>query len=188
MCMHPRHQHAEHSPPPPQGMQLLFASSLATATPVSPTNPGIAATPQDPELEFDQEVYPVGVSVAEVAIVGITQRTVRSKTSWGDGTELPCFHPLPESQPVLPCLLRRLLQQVACFVPLSLSAIVIEYHWHIVVTGQVARGVDAGPCTQPSPSLCSFHGVAPVHDPGNGCRAFYASHVQTVRVGRNGQL
>ena len=23
----------------------------------------------------------------------------------------PCFHPLPESQPVLPCLLRRLLQK-----------------------------------------------------------------------------
>lgn len=26
-------------------------------------------------------------------------------------TAYPCFHPLPESQPVLPCLLRRLLQQ-----------------------------------------------------------------------------
>lgn len=88
-------------------MQLLFASSLAT-TPLSPTNPGVS--PQDPELEFDQEVYPVGISVAEVAIVGITQRTVRNKA--GEGGELPCFHPLPESQPVLPCLLRRLLQQV----------------------------------------------------------------------------
>lgn len=93
-------------------MQLLFASTLVNAPPTSPTNPGIAATPQDPELEFDQEVYPVGVSVAEVAIVGVTQRTVRSKASGGDGGELPCFNPLPESQPVLPCLLRRLLQQV----------------------------------------------------------------------------
>ncbi len=27
---------------------------------------------------------------------------------------LPLFQPLPESQPVLPCLLRRLLQQVTC--------------------------------------------------------------------------
>jgi hypothetical protein len=26
---------------------------------------------------------------------------------------LPCFHPVPESQPVLPCLLRRLLQKGA---------------------------------------------------------------------------
>ena len=26
-------------------------------------------------------------------------------------SRLPAFHPLPESQPVLPCLLRRLLQQ-----------------------------------------------------------------------------
>ncbi len=26
---------------------------------------------------------------------------------------LPCFHPVPESQPVLPCLLRRLLQRGA---------------------------------------------------------------------------
>ena len=33
----------------------------------------------------------------------------------------PCFHPLPESQPVLPCLLRRLLQKGKAKEALSLA-------------------------------------------------------------------
>lgn len=63
-----------------------------------------------------QEVYPVGISLADDAIVGITQRIVRGQgvPTAGPGgmmmasaAQLPCFHPIPESQPVLPCLLRR---------------------------------------------------------------------------------
>lgn len=54
---------------------------------------------------------------------GITQRTVRTPgagagTAAGRGPDgafghgaYPCFHAMPESQPVLPCLLRRLLQK-----------------------------------------------------------------------------
>ncbi len=34
---------------------------------------------------------------------------------------LPLFQPLPESQPVLPCLLRRLLQQVRAHAPCMTS-------------------------------------------------------------------
>ncbi len=173
------------SPPSTQGMQLWFPSTLlGAATPTPSHTPlstphflggssaaaaGATHSPsatQDPELEFDKEVYPIGISFAEVAIVGITQRTVRSAaaadvyggggvgegsvsgggslhnmpTGGGDGgggvtssstaaathrtseyvqptttsspqEHVPCFHPLPESQPVLPCMLRRLLQQ-----------------------------------------------------------------------------
>lgn len=104
-------------------------SSLASA--------GTQGQATDPELEFDKEVYPIGISFSEVAIIGITQRVVRGHSAAvavaGGGSEgsvhggglgggyssggifshdsAPCFHPLPESQPVLPCLLRRLLQQ-----------------------------------------------------------------------------
>ncbi len=35
----------------------------------------------DPELEFDCEVYPIGISIAEVAIIG----------------QSPCLHLLPTS-------------------------------------------------------------------------------------------
>jgi hypothetical protein len=49
---------------------------------------------------------------------GVTQRLVRAPGSSavahgsapGHGA-YPCFHAMPESQPVLPCLLRRLLQK-----------------------------------------------------------------------------
>ena len=53
-----------------RGMQLWFPSSLAE--PLSPTTRetmGFSAS-TDPELEFDREVYPVGISLAEVAVVG----------------------------------------------------------------------------------------------------------------------
>lgn len=58
-----------------------------------------------------------------LCLAGITQRTVRTPgagagTAAGRGADgafghgaYPCFHAMPESQPVLPCLLRRLLQK-----------------------------------------------------------------------------
>jgi hypothetical protein len=39
------------------------------------------------------------------------QRTVRSSAFPPEAAQSLCLHPLPESQPVLPCLLRRLLQK-----------------------------------------------------------------------------
>lgn len=50
-----------------RGMQLWFPSSLAE--PLSPSMES-ASRPTDPELEFDKEVYPIGISLAEVAIIG----------------------------------------------------------------------------------------------------------------------
>ena len=50
-----------------RGMQLWFPSSLAE--PVSPSTEQMSR-PVDPELEFDREVYPIGISLAEVAIIG----------------------------------------------------------------------------------------------------------------------
>jgi hypothetical protein len=116
----------------PKGMQLWFPSLLnrtAGSSSKGPMSPP-AATSQasggnDIELEFDQEVYPVGISLADAAIVGITQRMVRAQSGRPQAaaggaivlpqpaSTLPCFYPIPESQPVLPCLLRRLLQQGA---------------------------------------------------------------------------
>lgn len=52
-----------------RGMQLWFPSSLAE--PLSPTTrDSMTAHSTDPELEFDREVYPIGISIAEVAIIG----------------------------------------------------------------------------------------------------------------------
>ena len=39
------------------------------------------------------------------------QRTVRSQSFPPGAPQSLCYHPVPESQPVLPCLLRRLLQK-----------------------------------------------------------------------------
>ncbi|GFR46890.1 hypothetical protein Agub_g8533, partial [Astrephomene gubernaculifera] len=104
----------------PAGMQLCFPSSLDTAQAL-PYFGSHKEAGQDIELEFDQEVYPVGVSLADDAIIGITQRIMRGPAgllssgcfSAASAAQLPCFHPIPESQPVLPCLLRRLLQRGA---------------------------------------------------------------------------
>lgn len=53
----------------PQGMQMWFPSSLAE--PLSPsTREAMSTISTDPELEFDREVYPIGISIAEVAIIG----------------------------------------------------------------------------------------------------------------------
>ena len=49
---------------------LWFPSSLAE--PLSPStrdSMGFGAS-TDPELEFDQEVYPIGISLSDVAILG----------------------------------------------------------------------------------------------------------------------
>ncbi|CAI5939654.1 unnamed protein product, partial [Closterium sp. NIES-65] len=59
----------------------------------------------DPELDFDREVYPLGVSPAAGVIVGVSQRLSLSSCA-----EMPCFEPTPQAQPILPCLLRHLLQ------------------------------------------------------------------------------
>lgn len=50
-----------------RGMQLWFPSALAE--PLSP-RAELASKSVDPELEFDKEVYPIGISLAEVAIIG----------------------------------------------------------------------------------------------------------------------
>ncbi len=49
-------------------MQLWFPSSLTET--MSPRSEA-AAKSVDPELEFDKEVYPIGISLAEVAIIGV---------------------------------------------------------------------------------------------------------------------
>ncbi|KAK9831279.1 hypothetical protein WJX74_010194 [Apatococcus lobatus] len=60
-----------------RGMQLWFPSSLNQ--PLSPhARDANARASIDPELEFDREVYPVGISLADVAIIGVTQRLTRS--------------------------------------------------------------------------------------------------------------
>jgi hypothetical protein len=50
-----------------KGMQLWFPSSLSET--LSPRSEAVSKS-VDPELEFDKEVYPIGISLAEVAIIG----------------------------------------------------------------------------------------------------------------------
>ena len=53
-----------------RGMQLWFPSSLAEPlSPATRDSMGFGAS-TDPELEFDQEVYPIGISLSDVAILG----------------------------------------------------------------------------------------------------------------------
>uniref|UniRef100_A0A453PTV7 RIC1 C-terminal alpha solenoid region domain-containing protein n=1 Tax=Aegilops tauschii subsp. strangulata TaxID=200361 RepID=A0A453PTV7_AEGTS len=59
----------------------------------------------DPELEFDREVYPLGLLPNVGAVVGVSQRTSFSTA------EFPCFEPSPKAQTILHCLLRHLLQR-----------------------------------------------------------------------------
>ncbi|KAK9828450.1 hypothetical protein WJX72_000056 [[Myrmecia] bisecta] len=112
-----------------RGMQLWFPSSLAGPLSAE-TRDSMTMRGTDPELEFDREVYPIGISLAEVAIVGVTQRMTRSNAAplatasrhvVHAHSAYPCFHPMPESQPVLPCLLRRLLQQDKAEAALALA-------------------------------------------------------------------
>lgn len=79
-----------------RGMQVWYPSAALSST----------HHQLDPELDFDREVYPLGVSPAAGVIVGISQRLALSA-----GGELPCFEPTPQAQPILPCLLRHLLQR-----------------------------------------------------------------------------
>lgn len=59
----------------------------------------------DPELEFDREVYPLGLLPNAGVVVGVSQRL-----SFLACTEFPCFEPTPQAQTILHCLLRHLLQ------------------------------------------------------------------------------
>ncbi|GBF93019.1 hypothetical protein Rsub_05630 [Raphidocelis subcapitata] len=93
-------------PSPPSTAGGSGAAAAAAAAAIAAANVGGG----DMELEFDREVYPVGVSLADASIIGVTQRLLRLPMSAaGPGLALPSFHPVPESQPVLPALLRRLL-------------------------------------------------------------------------------
>ncbi|XP_023000023.1 RAB6A-GEF complex partner protein 1-like isoform X1 [Cucurbita maxima] len=60
----------------------------------------------DPELEFDREVYPLGLLPNAGVVVGVSQRM-----SFSASTEFPCFEPSPQAQTILHCLLRHLLQR-----------------------------------------------------------------------------
>ncbi|XP_042380712.1 guanine nucleotide exchange factor subunit RIC1-like [Zingiber officinale] len=60
----------------------------------------------DPELEFDREVYPLGLLPNIGVVVGVSQRMSFSACS-----EFPCFEPSPQAQTILHCLLRHLLQR-----------------------------------------------------------------------------
>lgn len=60
----------------------------------------------DPELEFDREVYPLGLLPHSGVVVGVSQRL-----SFSAGVDMPCFEPLPQAQTILHCLLRHLLQR-----------------------------------------------------------------------------
>ncbi|KAF8071370.1 R06F6.8 [Scenedesmus sp. PABB004] len=129
-----------------------------------PVGGGLASGPGgviEMELEFDREVWPIGVSLADASLVGVTQRVLRpapapgggqavsprrrsssgggrgaaakqpaagagagaasAAAGGGGGLGLPFFLPVPESQPVLPALLRRLLQQGALPEALALA-------------------------------------------------------------------
>ncbi|KAJ3699104.1 hypothetical protein LUZ61_002809 [Rhynchospora tenuis] len=59
----------------------------------------------DPELEFDREIYPLGLLPNVGVVVGVTQRMSFSTS------EFPCFEPIPQAQTILHCLLRHLLQR-----------------------------------------------------------------------------
>nr|CAB3447896.1 unnamed protein product [Digitaria exilis] len=59
----------------------------------------------DPELEFDREVYPLGLLPNVGVVVGVSQRMSFSTA------EFPCFEPSPQAQTILHCLLRHLLQR-----------------------------------------------------------------------------
>ncbi|XP_068651860.1 uncharacterized protein [Aristolochia californica] len=60
----------------------------------------------DPELEFDREVYPLGLLQNAGIVVGVSQRM-----SFSASTEFPFFEPSPQAQTILHCLLRHLLQR-----------------------------------------------------------------------------
>lgn len=77
-----------------RGMHLLFPSTLARlpagASALSARG-GAAGAPHmhlDQELQFDREVFPIGVSLADAAIIGMSQRLHRA----------PCSAPRPNTR------------------------------------------------------------------------------------------
>ncbi|KAL0397920.1 UNVERIFIED_CONTAM: hypothetical protein Scaly_0240400 [Sesamum calycinum] len=81
----------------------------------------------DPELEFDREVYPLGLLPNAGVVVGVSQRM-----SFSASTEFPCFEPSPQAQTILHCLLRHLLQrESACGAP---------YTNHLIILGPWVHG------------------------------------------------
>jgi len=86
------------------GMQVYFPpAELSHHHTADSTGHGRHKLQLEAELEFDREVYPIGVSDSGL-IVGVSQRLVT----------LPSLHfhlyePIPKAQPILPCLLRNLL-------------------------------------------------------------------------------
>jgi hypothetical protein len=81
-------------------MQVWYPSSAANVG----QSPSVRQL--EPELDFDREVYPLGISPAAGIIVGITQRLTLS-----GAILMPCFEPTPQAQPILPCILWHLLQR-----------------------------------------------------------------------------
>jgi hypothetical protein len=57
-------------------------------------------------LEFDREVYPLGLLPNVGVVVGVSQRM-----SFSASAEFACFEPTPQAQTILHCLLRHLLQR-----------------------------------------------------------------------------
>lgn len=62
------------------GMHLLFPSTLA-AEGSSQLDLQVLQVQLDPELQFDPEVFPIGISLADAAIIGMTQRLKRSTST-----------------------------------------------------------------------------------------------------------
>lgn len=63
------------------GMHLVFPAALraaaASALPLEPALPGASDEPEQ-ELQFDREVLPIGVSLADASVIGVTQRLRRT--------------------------------------------------------------------------------------------------------------
>ncbi len=66
-------------------------------------------TAPDPELGFDLEVLPIGVSLEDMSVVGLQHRTHKRRGQCANPALSIDFAPIAERQPVLACLLRRLL-------------------------------------------------------------------------------
>ena len=125
--------------PAPGELPAAVAAGASTggATAASGAGAGAAALlpPPDPELDFDREVYPLGLSPTAGTVVGVSQRAVSAGSfgqgfssglpqssgvqqadgelragSGGVGEGLASYSLLLHAQPVLPCLLRHLLQ------------------------------------------------------------------------------
>lgn len=89
-----------------RGMQLWYPSAVISAvSPVSPrADHGVPSGEEDPELEFDRELYPIGLVNSMGCIVRLLL-----KHSASIAAEVPCWDIEPKVQPTLPCMLRHLL-------------------------------------------------------------------------------